>query len=180
VRADTGSGDVQIDRVKGTYAPEPAAGRFMHWYAGGFEANTGSGRITLEQTSPGQCAPKPARRHGTSRRARLVGSQGGQRNDPREAIRRAHGLCVRARVAFNFVFPQMRFDLDAHTSSGSISVDRPVTVQARWTKTDQRQSSRRGVPVEVETGSGILKFSERKCPLRAARNWTEFWFAVLS
>src|SRR2546426_108874 len=50
------------------------------------------------------------------------------------------------------------FDLDAHTSSGSISVDRPVTVQGTMGRKQNRGKVRGGgVPVEVETGSGNIE-----------------------
>jgi DUF4097 and DUF4098 domain-containing protein YvlB len=50
------------------------------------------------------------------------------------------------------------FDLDAHTSSGSISVDHPVTVQGTVGRKQIRGKVRGGgVPVEVETGSGNIE-----------------------
>jgi DUF4097 and DUF4098 domain-containing protein YvlB len=51
-----------------------------------------------------------------------------------------------------------RFDLDAHTSSGSVTVDHPVTVQGSLGRKEVRGSVRGGgVPVEVETGSGNIE-----------------------
>jgi len=50
------------------------------------------------------------------------------------------------------------FDLDAHTSSGSISVDHPLTVQGSIGRKEVRgRVGRGGVPVEVETGSGDIQ-----------------------
>ena len=50
------------------------------------------------------------------------------------------------------------FDLDAHTSSGSISVDHPHTVQGSIGRKEVRgRVGRGGVPVEVETGSGDIQ-----------------------
>ena len=47
------------------------------------------------------------------------------------------------------------FDLDAHTGSGSIYLDHPVTVQGTIGRKDVKGKVRGGgVPVQVETGSG--------------------------
>jgi DUF4097 and DUF4098 domain-containing protein YvlB len=50
------------------------------------------------------------------------------------------------------------FDLDAHTSSGSITVSQPVTVQGSIGRKELRGKVHGGgVPVEVETGSGNIE-----------------------
>jgi DUF4097 and DUF4098 domain-containing protein YvlB len=50
------------------------------------------------------------------------------------------------------------FDLNAHTSSGSISVNRPVTVQGVVNRREIRGRVRGGGPqVEVETSSGDIE-----------------------
>jgi DUF4097 and DUF4098 domain-containing protein YvlB len=50
------------------------------------------------------------------------------------------------------------FDLDAHTSSGSISIDQPHTVQGSIGRKEVRgRVGGGGVPVEVETGSGDIQ-----------------------
>jgi DUF4097 and DUF4098 domain-containing protein YvlB len=50
------------------------------------------------------------------------------------------------------------FDLDAHTSSGSITVRQPVTVQGSIGRKELRGKVRGGgVAVEVETGSGNIE-----------------------
>ena len=50
------------------------------------------------------------------------------------------------------------FDLNARTSSGSISLDHPVTVQGTMGKKEIRGKVRGGgVTVEVETGSGNIE-----------------------
>jgi DUF4097 and DUF4098 domain-containing protein YvlB len=50
------------------------------------------------------------------------------------------------------------FDLDAHTSSGSISVEQPLTVQGSIGRKEVRgRVGGGGVPVEVETGSGDIQ-----------------------
>ena len=50
------------------------------------------------------------------------------------------------------------FDLDAHTSSGSISVEQPHSVQGSVGRKEIRgRVGGGGVPVEVETGSGDIQ-----------------------
>jgi len=50
------------------------------------------------------------------------------------------------------------FDLDAHTSSGTISVSQPVTVQGTMGRKELRGKVHGGgVPVQVETGSGNIE-----------------------
>jgi DUF4097 and DUF4098 domain-containing protein YvlB len=50
------------------------------------------------------------------------------------------------------------FDLDAHTSSGSIKVNHPLTVQGSISKKEVRgKVLAGGVPVEVQTGSGDVE-----------------------
>jgi len=50
------------------------------------------------------------------------------------------------------------FDLDAHTSSGSISIEQPHSVQGSIGRKEVRgRVGGGGVPVEVETGSGDIQ-----------------------
>jgi DUF4097 and DUF4098 domain-containing protein YvlB len=50
------------------------------------------------------------------------------------------------------------FDLEAHTSSGSISVDQPHSVQGSVGRKEIRgKVGGGGVPVEVQTGSGDIQ-----------------------
>jgi hypothetical protein len=161
VRADTGSGDVQIDRVKGNVRARTGSGS-IHATAigGGFEANTGSGHITLEQTSPGA-----VRADTGSGGMELRGVRGSLEAKAGSGTIRAEGDPTGAWVVHTgsggvqLRFPSdAAFDLDAHTSSGSISVDHPVTVQGSVGRKQIRGKVRGGgVPVEVETGSGNIE-----------------------
>jgi DUF4097 and DUF4098 domain-containing protein YvlB len=50
------------------------------------------------------------------------------------------------------------FDLIAHTGSGSISLDHPITVQGTISRKEVRgKVGGGGVPVEVQTGSGNIE-----------------------
>jgi DUF4097 and DUF4098 domain-containing protein YvlB len=50
------------------------------------------------------------------------------------------------------------FDLDAHTSSGSISVGMPMTVQGTLGRKEVHGKIRGGgIPMEIQTGSGDIE-----------------------
>ena len=52
---------------------------------------------------------------------------------------------------------QAPFDLDAHTGSGTISIDQPITVQDTRTQQELRAKVKGGgTPVKVETASGDI------------------------
>jgi hypothetical protein len=161
VRADTGSGDVQIDRVKGNVRAKTGSGSIRATgIAGGFEADTGSGHITLDQTAPGA-----VRADTGSGGMELRGVRGSLEAKAGSGTIRAEGDPTGAWVVrtgsggVQLRFPSdAAFDLDAHTSSGSISMDRPVTVQGTMGRKQVRGKVRGGgVPVEVETGSGNIE-----------------------
>lgn len=160
VRADTGSGTIDIARVKGNVRAKTGSGSIRATaVGGGFEANTGSGNITLEQTAPGAVRVDTGsggmELHGVRGSLEAKAGSGAIRadGDPTGAwtVRTGSG-------GVNLQFPtDASFDLDAHTSSGSISVDHPVTVQGKIGRREVQGKVRGGgVPVEVETGSGNI------------------------
>ncbi len=161
VRADTGSGNIDIDHVKGNVRAKTGSGSIHATdVAGGFEGDTGSGRITLEQTAPGA-----VRADTGSGGMELRGVRGSLEAKAGSGTIRAEGDPTGAWTlrtgsgSVHLKFPSdASFDLDAHTSSGSISVDHPVTVQGSIGRKQVRGKVRRGgVPVEVETGSGNIE-----------------------
>lgn len=161
VRAETGSGNIDIDRVKGNVRAKTGSGSIhAAGIAGGFEADTGSGHITLEQTAPGA-----VRADTGSGGMDLHGVHGSLDAKAGSGTIRAEGSPTGAwsvhtgSGAVNLRFPSdAAFDLEAHTSSGSISVDHPVTVQGSMGRKDVRGKVRGGgVPVEVATGSGNIE-----------------------
>jgi hypothetical protein len=161
VRADTGSGNIEIDRVKGNVRAKTGSGSIRAAeVAGGFEAATGSGNVTLEQTAPGAVRVDTG-----SGGLELRGVRGSLDAKAGSGTIRAQGDPTGAwtlRTGSGTVqlkFPaDAAFDLDAHTSSGSISVDHPVTVQGSIGRKEVRGKVRGGgVPVEVETGSGNIE-----------------------
>jgi DUF4097 and DUF4098 domain-containing protein YvlB len=106
VRAETGSGGVELHGVRGSLAAKAGSGtiRADGSPTGAWNVRTGSGTVQLKLP------------------------------------------------------PDAAFDLNAHTSSGSISVDHPLTVQGAIGRKDVHGKVRGGgVPVEVETGSGNIE-----------------------
>jgi DUF4097 and DUF4098 domain-containing protein YvlB len=161
VRAETGSGGIEIDRVKGNVRTKAGSGSIRATdIAGGFEGRTGSGHITLEQTASGS-----VRANTGSGGMELRGVHGsldaraGSGTSPAEghptgswSVDSGSGN-IHLKLA-----SEASFDLNAHTSSGSISVSQPVTVQGTLGHKELRGKVHGGgVPVEVETGSGNIE-----------------------
>jgi DUF4097 and DUF4098 domain-containing protein YvlB len=161
VRASTGSGNIDIDRVQGSVRAKAGSGSIHATeIAGGFEAETGSGRVTLEQTAPGTVRVGTGsggmELHGVHGSLEAHAGSGGIRadGDPTGAwqLRTGSGT-VEVKVPSSAAF-----DLNAHTSSGSISVNHPVTVEGSMGKKEIHGKVRGGgVPVEVTTGSGNIE-----------------------
>jgi len=160
VRADTGSGNIDIDKVKGNVQAKAGSGSIHATdISGGFSADTGSGHISLEQSAPGAVNVATGsggmELHGVhgSLEAKTGSGTITAEGAPTGAwtVRTGSGS-IRLRLPQN-----ASFDLAAHTSSGSISVDQPVTVQGSIGRKDIHGKVRGGgVPVDVETGSGSI------------------------
>ena len=161
VQVGTGSGNIEIEQVKGDVRAKTGSGSIQATdIAGGFEAETGSGRITLQQTAPGS-----VREETGSGGMELHGIRGSLEAKAGSGTIRADGSPTGAwslRTGSGGVQVKLphdaSFDLEAHTSSGSISVDHPVTVQGSMGRKDIRGKVRGGgVPVEVQTASGNIE-----------------------
>ncbi|MGA7379621.1 MAG: DUF4097 family beta strand repeat-containing protein [Terriglobales bacterium] len=161
VRAETGSGDVEIDRVRGNVRAKTGSGSIHATdIGGGFEGNTGSGHITLDQTAPGTVRVETG-----SGGMELRGVKGSLEATAGSGKITAEGDPTGSWTVHSGsggihlkIAAGAGFDLDAHTSSGSISVSQPVTVQGTMGKRELRgKVNGGGVPVEVETGSGDIE-----------------------
>jgi len=161
VRAETGSGEITIDRVKGNVRTKAGSGSIHATdVAGGFEGHTGSGHITLQQTASGSVRADTGSGgmelrgvHGSLEAEAGSGTITAE-GDPTGAwnVHTGSGN-VHLRLA-----SEAAFDLDAHTSSGSISVNQPITVQGSMGRRELRGKVHGGgVPVAVETGSGNIE-----------------------
>lgn len=161
VRAETGSGDVEIRDVKGNLHAKTGSGRIeASEIAGGFEGETGSGDISLQQTAPGSVRAHTG--SGGLQLHMLRGSLDAQtgsgtinvEGNPTGAWTLHTGSGgVRLKLAAD-----ASFDLNMHTSSGSLDVEQPITVQGNISKKDIHGKVRGGgAPVNVETGSGDIR-----------------------
>src|SRR5690348_10031178 len=161
VRADSGSGSITIDHIKGDVRARTGSGSIHATdIAGGFEGNTGSGSIHLEQTAPGAVRAETGsgdmELNGVRGSLEARAGSGDVRagGDPRAGWL-VHTGSGRVRLE---IPSEAAFDLDARTSSGSISLQHPVTIQGRITKKEVRGRVRGGgVQVEVQTGSGDIE-----------------------
>jgi DUF4097 and DUF4098 domain-containing protein YvlB len=161
VRAQTGSGGIEIDRVKGNVRTKAGSGSIRATdIAGGFEGHTGSGHITLEQTASGS-----VRADTGSGGMELRGVHGSLEAEAGSGTITVEGIPTGSWTVHSGsgniqlkLASDAGFDLDAHTSSGSISVSQPVTVQGSMGRKELRGKVRGGgVPVEVEAGSGNIE-----------------------
>src|ERR1700730_2763231 len=161
VHAETGSGDIDINGVKGNVHAKTGSGSIdASDIAGAFEANSGSGRITLQQTAPGSVRVDTG-----SGGMELHGVEGSLEAKAGSGTIQAEGSPTGAWTVHtgsgevNLKLPSnAALDLDAHTSSGSISIDQPHTVQGSIGRKEVRgRVGGGGVPVEVETGSGDIQ-----------------------
>jgi DUF4097 and DUF4098 domain-containing protein YvlB len=143
LHAKTGSGSIRATEI-----------------AGGFEGETGSGHIELQQSAPGFVRVKTgsggidARGVRGSLEARAGSGEITADGEPRGGwIVHTGSGSVRLRLSTDAAF-----DLNARTSSGSISVNRPVTVQGIINRKEIRGRVRGGGPqVEVQTSSGNIE-----------------------
>jgi DUF4097 and DUF4098 domain-containing protein YvlB len=161
VRAETGSGGIEIDRVKGNVRTKAGSGSIRATdIAGGFEGRTGSGHITLEQTASGSVRANTGSGgmelrgvHGSLDARAGSGTITAEGNPTGSWTVDSGSGNIHLKLA-----SEASFDLDAHTSSGSISVSQPVTVQGTMGHKELRGKVHGGgFPVQVETGSGNIE-----------------------
>lgn len=157
----SGSGDLKITSVKGALDAQTGSGNIRaHGIAGGVSANAGSGEIEVEQVASGSV------KVGTgSGNVKLYGVKGGLRaetgsgditvdGDPTGDWRVGAGsgnidLKVPSGASFN---------IDARTSSGSLKVNREVTMQGTFSKSHvQGKVGSGGVLLDLHTGSGNIQ-----------------------
>jgi DUF4097 and DUF4098 domain-containing protein YvlB len=161
LRADAGSGNIDIDHVNGNVHAKSGSGTIRATaIAGAFDAGTGSGNMTLEQTAPGSVHVDTG-----SGSLDLRGIQGSLEARAGSGTIHAEGDPTGAWTVHSgsggikLRFPSTAaFDLSAHTSSGSINVNHPLTVQGSIGRKEiHGKVLAGGVPVEVETGSGNIE-----------------------
>lgn len=161
LRAETGSGSIKVGHVKGNVHAKAGSGSIEAIdVAGGFDGSTGSGHVTVEQSSPGAVRVDTG-----SGGMELRGLHGSLEAKAGSGSIRAEGNPTGAWTVhtgsggIRLRFPSdAAFDLYAHTGSGSLSVNAPVTTQGSLGRKEIRgQVHGGGVSVEAETGSGSIQ-----------------------
>jgi DUF4097 and DUF4098 domain-containing protein YvlB len=161
VRARSGSGDLKINSVKGGLDAQTGSGNIRaHDIAGEVTANTGSGDVEVEQTAAGNA--KVGTGSGT---VKLHGVKGALRVETGSG-----NIIVDGEPAGDWrvgagsgdielkVPSQASFNIDAHTSSGRLNVNRPVTMQGAITRNHiQGKVGNGGVLLDLHTGSGDIR-----------------------
>jgi hypothetical protein len=161
VKAHTGSGGVTLNHIQGNVHAEAGSGDIRGTdIAGGFEAHTGSGQIEMSQSAPGAVSVETGSGNVEVRgvHGSLDASTGSgdvmAEGEPTGGwtIHTSSGG-VRLKMAQGAAF-----DLDARTSSGSISTTQSVTVQGNLGHKELRgKVNGGGAPVTVRTSSGDIE-----------------------
>ena len=160
VRASTGSGDVELDGIGGPVRASTGSGRIRALRIGGaFDGSTGSGDIRVEQTAAGKVRVDTG-----SGTVELVNARGMVSVSTGSGDVRAQGEPVgdwRVETGSGSVRVELAsaagFDLDARSSSGRVSVDRPITLQGTVKRSEMRgKVGAGGHLVTVRTGSGDI------------------------
>ncbi len=160
LRAHTGSGGIDLDDIRGTVRAEAGSGSIRATkIAGGFDGHTGSGSINLVQSAQGN-----VRADTGSGGVDLQNVKGGVRAETGSGHITIEGTPAAAwdiqtgSGGITLRLPQdASFDLYAHTGSGSIKSDHPVTMQGSFNRHELRGKVRNGgVSIELRTGSGNI------------------------
>lgn len=161
VNAHTGSGNIRLASVQGAAVAQTGSGDIRaEGVAGAFTGKAGSGNVVVTQTAPGGATLQTG--SGNITASGLEGplqAQTGSGSIKAEGqpsanwnLRAGSGdvsLSVPATAAFDF---------DAHTGSGSISIDHPMTVQGKIERRRVQGKVRGGgALVSVQTGSGAVR-----------------------
>jgi hypothetical protein len=161
VRAQTGSGDIRLRDVSGRQYAHTGSGNIRAENAAApFEAQTGSGDIEASLTGSGDVDV-----HTGSGTIHVTGVKGGVRAQTGSGDIESDGTVTgpwtlrsgsgSIRLA---VGSSAGFNLDLHTSSGSIHSELPITVQGSMGGHELKGTVRGGGPtVEVSTSSGDVE-----------------------
>ena len=161
VRAKSGSGDLRINGVKGALHCGTGSGNIhADDIAGDVFAGTGSGNIEVRQSAGGSVKAETG-----SGNIRLNGVKGGLRAQAGSGDIHAEGeptsdwnLGAGSGNITLRVPTQASFNIDARTSSGSLTVKHPVTMQGTLSRKHiQGKVGNGGVLLDLHTGSGDIQ-----------------------
>jgi len=161
VHAETGSGNIELHSIKGPVQAHTGSGSIhAESVAGGFTGNTGSGSVTVGLTSSGNVDVETG--SGSVEVSGVRGSLGARTGSGRIRAEgtpagnwRLHAGSGSIEVKLP---PDAAFDLYAHTGSGHVSTNHPITVQGTIRPSEIRGKVRGGGPLlDVHTGSGSIQ-----------------------
>lgn len=161
VEASTGSGAIVLTSIGGEVIAETGSGRIQaDAIAGAFNGRTGSGVISLTQTASGDVRASTG-----SGRIELRGVVGGLNATTGSGRIEVDGQQTAAwdlksgSGSITVRLPaDAAFTLDAQTSSGSLDIDHPVTMQGSLRRNQLRGTVRGGGPMlRIGTGSGNIR-----------------------
>jgi Putative adhesin len=156
----SGSGDVKVNSIKGGLHAETGSGNIRaQGVSGEIVANTGSGDIEMHQAAPGDVRVETG-----SGNVRLYNVKGGLRADTGSGDIHAEGEATHDwRLGAGSGNITLRlpssasFNLDARTSSGTLKVNHPVTMQGAMSRNHiQGKVGNGGVLLDMHTGSGDI------------------------
>jgi DUF4097 and DUF4098 domain-containing protein YvlB len=160
-RVSSGSGDLTINSVKGTLNAETGSGNIrVGELTGDAFVNTGSGDVQVRQSGGGSVKAQTG-----SGNIKLQGVKGGLRADAGSGNIQAEGeptsdwrLSAGSGNITVRVPQQASFNIDAHSSSGTLRINHPYTTQGTVAKNHiQGKVGNGGVLMEVHTGSGDIE-----------------------
>ncbi|HET7871399.1 MAG TPA: DUF4097 family beta strand repeat-containing protein [Terriglobales bacterium] len=156
----SGSGDLRVSSIRGTLTAQAGSGNIRaEGIAGAITARTGSGEIELNQVAAGDVTA-----HAGSGNVKIRGVKGGLRADTGSGDIDAEGEVLHdwrlgagsGNITLK-VPSQASFNLDAHTGSGTLKVNHPVTMQGTMARNHiQGKVGNGGALLEVHTGSGNI------------------------
>ncbi|MDH3275681.1 MAG: DUF4097 domain-containing protein [Gammaproteobacteria bacterium] len=161
VEAQTGSGRITLTDIGGAVNARTGSGAIQaDQIAGAFEAHTGSGSVRLTQVAPGDVVVTLG--SGSSTLHGVVGSlhvEGGSGRIDIDGQQQGDWNIDTGSGSVRIKLPEdAAFNLDAHSGSGGITVDHPLTVQGKMSKRHMRGEVRGGGDrLTVETGSGGIR-----------------------
>jgi len=160
-RVNSGSGDLKINSIKGVlYAGTGSGNIHAMDVAGDAFVNTGSGNIEVRQSAGGSVKAQTG-----SGNIRLHGVKGGLRADAGSGDIQVEGeptsdwrLGAGSGNITLKVPTQASFNIDARTSSGSLKVNHPYTLQGPVARNHiQGKVGNGGVLLDMHTGSGDIE-----------------------
>jgi DUF4097 and DUF4098 domain-containing protein YvlB len=160
VRTNSGSGDIELRDVKARLTAETGSGTIRAiGVAGEVHARTGSGDLTIEQTAPGDVRADTGSGtiHLKNVKGGLEASTGSGDIDVDGSMQGSWRLSTGSGSVGVKLPGDSRFEVRAHSSSGGVTVNHPVTIQGAVRRNSVEGSVRGGGPLlSITTGSGSI------------------------